>query len=70
MTIMARSKAATGRPGAGAGSSHLFLSHEAERQITGTAIKTLKPTPSDTLLPVRTHLLLLLKEFHQLGDKH
>lgn len=31
--------------------------------------KTPKPTPSDKLLPVRTHLLLLPKQFHQAGAR-
>lgn len=34
------------------------------------AFVTLKPTPSDTLPPTRPRLLILLKQFHQVGSKH
>lgn len=57
--------------GAGAGNTQTPISshkQELERCEWREALETSKPTPGDTLLSTRPHLLILPKQFYQLED--
>lgn len=44
---------------------------QAERETgPGWAFQTSQPTPTNTPTPTSPHLLIFLKQFHQLGTKH
>jgi len=73
MAMVVGSTAAGRQAGAGAvaESSHLFHKRNAEGEPGGKGeVETSKPTASDITLPTRLYLLILPKQFYELGTMH
>jgi hypothetical protein len=73
MAIMVGNTAA-GTHGSGAVAEflHPYLQARGRESTQGLvwAFETSRPSPGDTPPPMRPHLLILPKQFHQLGTKH